>query len=84
MRNGSSLLISSCREHNSPSVISNKWPRIVLIDIYIASDYYKKFKEPEFDENGKLKYLPYNIELTLPTIEKRRRKTFLWIYLREY
>ena len=84
MKNGSSLLISSCREHNSPSVISNKWPRIVLIDIYIASDYYKKFKEPEFDENGKLKYLPYNIELTLPTIEKRRRKTFLWIYLREY
>ena len=27
-----------------------------ILLVYAASDYYKKFKEPEFDENGKLKY----------------------------
>ncbi len=35
--------------------------------------YYKKFREPEFDENGKLKYVSLYIE-SISVWRRRRRK----------
>lgn len=54
-KNGSSSSTNYNKEHNSQSDNSKKCPSQVQTP-NPASDYYKQFKEPEFDENGKLKY----------------------------